>query len=162
MDGVLTSVVAISGTLAGSSLTYLFGLMATRRTERVAREERLRQERISAYVAFAGAMTDLRQSVVAKWFLKQRDDEEKKRAAYTESDKRGAAADHARLRMQMLTDDAELLHLADVAFGPIKELHDSPDVTTLRKHEEHSQAVLSAFIQAAGQQVRALPGRVMP
>ncbi|GLY42431.1 hypothetical protein Amsp01_084540 [Amycolatopsis sp. NBRC 101858] len=159
MDGVLTGVIAISGTLAGSSLTYLFGLLATRRTERVAREERLRQERISAYVAFAGAMTELRQSVIAKWFLKQRDDEEKKRAAYTESDKRGAAADHARLRMQMLTDDAELLRLADVTFEPIKELHDSPDVATLRKHEEHSQAVLSAFIQAAGQQVRALPGR---
>ncbi|WP_284741165.1 hypothetical protein [Amycolatopsis sp. RTGN1] len=168
MDGVLTGVIAISGTLAGSSLTYLFGLLATRRTERVAREERLRQERISAYVAFAGAMTELRQSVIAKWFLKQRDDEEKKRAAYTESDKRGAAADHARLRMQMLTDDAELLRLtddaellrlADVAFRPIKDLHDSPDVTTLREHEEHSQEVLSAFIQAAGRQVRALPGR---
>ncbi|WP_199750000.1 hypothetical protein [Amycolatopsis sp. WAC 04169] len=37
--------------------------------------------------------------MIAKWFLKQRsapDDE--LRAAHTESDKRGAAADHARLR----------------------------------------------------------------
>lgn len=154
MDGVLTTVIAISGTLAGSSLTYLFGLLSSRRTERVARDERLRQERINAYVAFAGAMTELRQAVIAKWFLKQRDDEEKKRAAYTESDKRGAAADHARLRVQMLTDDAELRRLADAAFEPIGGLHDAPDLTALREQEELSQATLSAFIEAAGRRVR--------
>ncbi|MEV7550182.1 hypothetical protein AB0N89_11205 [Amycolatopsis sp. NPDC089917] len=66
MNGVLTTVVAISGTLAGSTLTYPLGLLNTRRTERTARDERLRQERISAYVAFAEAMTDLRQGVIAK------------------------------------------------------------------------------------------------
>ncbi|MFB9687099.1 hypothetical protein [Amycolatopsis plumensis] len=154
MDGVLTSVIAISGTLAGSSFTYLFGLLNSRRTERVARDERLRQERINAYVAFAGAMTELRQAVITTWFIKQRGDEEKKRAAYTESDKRGAAADHTRLRVQMLTEDAELLRLADAAFEPINGLHDAPDLTTLRKYEEQSQAILSAFIEAAGRLVR--------
>lgn len=157
MNGVLTSVVAISGTLAGSTLTYLLGLLNTRRTERAARDERFRQERITAYVAFAETMTELRQAVIAKWFLKQRGaPDEDARAAHTESDKRGATADHARLRIQMLTDDSELLRLVDATFEPIGALHRAPDLVALKQHEEHSQETLSAFIRTAGRQVRYL------
>lgn len=106
-------------------------------------------------VAFAGAMTELRQAVITKWFLKQRQaPEEDKHAAHTESDKRGAAADHARLRVQMLTDDIELLRLVDAAFKPIGAMHQAPDLAALKQHEEHSQTTLSAFIQSAGRQVR--------
>ncbi|MFJ4100600.1 hypothetical protein [Amycolatopsis japonica] len=158
MNGVLTSVVAISGTLAGSTLTYLLGLLNTRRTERTARDERLRQERIAAYVAFAEAMTELRQGVIAKWFLKQRSaPDEEMRAAHTESDKRGATADHARLRIQMLTDDSEILRLIDATFEPIEALHRAPDLAAVKQHEERSQETLSVFIRTAGRQVRGLP-----
>ena len=154
MNGVLTSVVAIFGTLAGSALTYLFGLLNARRTERAARDERLRQERINAYTAFVGAMTELRQVVTERWFLRQRGESELARAAYTEADRRGAAADHCRFRVRMLTDDAELLRLADAAFEPIDALRQAADLTALQSHEAASQAVLSEFIRAAGQLLR--------
>lgn len=119
MNGVLTSIIAVCGTLAGSSLTYLFARLTARRTEKTAREERLRQERIAAYAAFAGAMTALRQKVVSLWLLRQGNpDVADIRAGYAEADQCGAAADHARFAVRLLTEDAELLLLADAAFAP--------------------------------------------
>ncbi|WP_245192874.1 hypothetical protein [Amycolatopsis alba] len=106
-------------------------------------------------MAFAEAMTELRQGVVAKWFLKERDaPDEEMRAGYTESDKRGATADHARLRIRMLTEDPELLRLVDATFEPIGALHRAPDLATVKQLEKRSQETLTAFIQAAGRQVR--------
>jgi len=155
MDGLLTSVIAVAGTLAGSSLTYLFGRLTARRAELVARDERLRQERIAAYTAFAGAMTDLRQAVISRWLTQQQaPDGPDTRAAWTEADKRGAAADHARLRVRILTQDTELLRLADAAFEPISALNTATDRAELSGHEDRGQEILTAFIEAAGRQLR--------
>src|SRR4051812_19247415 len=93
VDSVLTSLIAVIGTLAGSSLTYLFGRLTARRTERIARDERLRQERVAAYAAFVGSMTELRQALISLWFLKRESPSaQEAQAAYVEADKRGAAA----------------------------------------------------------------------
>ena len=155
VDGWLTSVIAVGGTLTGSSLTYLFGRLTARRTERVARDERLRQERIAAFAAFAGALTDLRQAVITLWFTPARDrGGPDAHAAHTEADRRGAAADHARFAVQLLTEDAELLRLADAAFDPIAAIREAGDLTEVKAHEDHAQQVLTAFVLAAGRQVR--------
>lgn len=151
MNGLFTSIIAVAGTLAGSGLTYLFGRLTARRSERVARDERLRQERIAAYTAFAGALTDLRQAVITRWLTEQSDQDAK--AAWTEADRRGAAADHARFTVQLLTDDAELLRLADAAFEPISALGEATDRAELRQHEDRGQEILTAFIQTARRQL---------
>ena len=155
MNSVLTSLIAVAGTLAGSSLTYLFGRLTARRTERVARDERLRQDRIAAYAGFVGAMTELRQAVISLWFLtRDRPDAPDVRDAQREADKRGAAAHHARFSVQLLTDDAELLELADSVFGPVDALVDAEGRAELRTLEDRSEEMLAAFIRAAGSQVR--------
>ncbi|MET8998304.1 hypothetical protein [Amycolatopsis sp. NPDC004169] len=155
MNGVLTSIIAVCGTLAGSSLTYLFARLTARRTEKTACEERLRQERIAAYAAFAGAMTELRQKVISLGLLRQRDpDGAETRAAYTEADRSGAAADHARFAVRLLTDDAELLRLADAAFEPIGAIREAADRAELRELEDRSQEILTAFVEAAGRRLR--------
>ncbi|OLF10857.1 hypothetical protein [Actinophytocola xanthii] len=154
MDGLLTSIIAVVGTLSGSGLTYLFGRLTARRAEQVARDERLRQERIAAYAAFAGAMTELRQAVITRWFAQQRDpDGQDTRAAWIEADKRGAAADHARFQVQLLTDDAELLRLADTAFEPITAVDEAAERSQLRMCEDRSQEILTAFIRTASRQL---------
>lgn len=152
MNGVLTSLIAVGGTLAGSALTYLFARLTARRTEEAAREERLRQERITAYAAFAGAMTALRQKVIALWFLQHEGADT--RAAHTEADQCGAAADHARFEVRLLTEDAELRGLADAAFGPIAAIGKAADRAELADHETRGQEVLTAFVEAAGRQLR--------
>ncbi|WHT22674.1 hypothetical protein N8J89_16890 [Crossiella sp. CA-258035] len=155
MNSVLTSLIAVGGTLAGASLTYLFGRLAARRAEWVAREERLRQDRIAAYATFVGAVTELRQALISLWFLKRGEPADPEvRAAYTEADQRGAAARHARFRVQLLTDDPELLQLADAVFKPVDVLADAANRGELAVLEERSEEVLAAFIQLAGKQVR--------
>lgn len=155
MNSVLTSLIAVVGTLTGSSLTYLFGRLTARRTERVARDERLRQDRIAAYAGFVGAMTELRQAVISLWFLKRdRPDAPEVWDAQREADKRGADAHHTRFSVQLLTDDAALLELADSVFAPVDALVDAAGRDELRALEERSEELLAAFIRAAGPHVR--------
>lgn len=155
MNSVLASVIAVAGTLAGSSLTYLFGRLTARRTERAARDERLRLDRITAYAAFVGAMTELRQALISLWFLKrEKPDAPEVRDSHTEADKRGAAAHHARFSVQLLTDDAELLQLVDAVFEPVDALVDAADRAELKALEDRSEEMLATFIQAAGRHVR--------
>jgi len=148
----VNSIIAVCGTLAGSALTYLFARLTARRTEKAAREERLRQERIAAYTAFAGAMTALRQKVIALWFLQHEDADT--RAAHTEADQCGAASDHARFEVRLLTEDAGILRLADAAFDPIAAIGPAVDRAELERHEARSQEILTAFVEAAGRQLR--------
>jgi hypothetical protein len=155
VDGWLTSVIAVGGTLTGSSLTYLFGRLTARRAERLAREERLRQERIAAFAAFAGALTELRQAVISLCFTLWRDpDGPDAKAAHTEADRRGAAADHARFTLVLLLEDAELLRLADAALDAVGAIRDAGDLPEVKAQEARSQGALTAFVQAAGRQVR--------
>ena len=155
MNGVLTSVIAVVGTLSGASLTFQFARLTARRTEQVARAERLRQERITAYTDFAGAMTELRQALIALWFLQHKDPPDPGTwAAHTEADRLGAAADHARFKVRLLTGDRELLDLADAAFEPIGDLTGTADRAALRECEDRSQEILTRFIATASRQIR--------
>ncbi|MEV7550181.1 hypothetical protein AB0N89_11200 [Amycolatopsis sp. NPDC089917] len=54
----------------------------------------------------------------------------------------------------MLTEDPELLGLVDATFEPIGALHRAPELATVKQLEKRSQETLTAFIQAAGRQVR--------
>lgn len=68
MDAVMTSLIAVAGTLLGSLLTYLFQRRTALRTEAAARSERLRQDQLAACAGFAGAITELKRAVMASWF----------------------------------------------------------------------------------------------
>lgn len=152
---VFTSLIAVGGTLAGAGLTFLFGQFSVRRAERVARAERLRQELIAAFVGYAGAMADLRQAVISRWLSQRRDpDGPDTGAAWVEADRRGAAADQARFTLRLLTEDRELLALADAAFAPIGALGDAADLAELKTHEVRCQELLTEFVRVAGRQVR--------
>lgn len=110
---------------------------------------------MAAYAVFAGAMTGLRQAVISRWLLHQRDPNgSETRAAWAEADRRGAAADHARFTVRLLTDDDELLHLADAAFEPISALGDAADLAELKTREIRCQELLTEFVRVAGHQVR--------
>ncbi len=156
MQGLLASVLAVVGTLLASTVTYVFQRVNAGRAERFARDERLRQERIATYSGFAGAITELRQGVISLWFVRHRDDAAHPElyAARAASDRLGAAADHARFRVQLLAENPDLLALADAAFEPIGAIHHGADRAALVEHENRCQDLLKAFITAAGAQVR--------
>ncbi|GAA4520517.1 hypothetical protein GCM10023191_097580 [Actinoallomurus oryzae] len=67
MQGVLTGLFAVVGTLVGSVVTYLLQRRSAEHAERSAREQRLWQERLQAYSAFAEATIEFRRSQYDRW-----------------------------------------------------------------------------------------------
>ena len=155
MDVLFASIIAVAGTLLGSTTTYVFQRLSAGHAEAFARDEQLRQERLAAYSAFAGAITELRQGVVAVWFRQHRDhpDPEGLYAQRVEADRRGAAADHARFRVQMLARDHDLVRLAGAVREPIDAIYEAADLPELKEHEKRCHELVKAFIAAAGDQV---------
>jgi hypothetical protein len=155
VDALPASLIAVAGTLLGSIVSYVFQRRTSEHAEWLARHERLRQERIAAYSAFAGAITDLRRGVINRWFRKQEDPEGYEAlAALKESDRLGAAANHARFRVQLVAQDPELVALADAVFEPIGAAARAADQAELVEHESRCQQKLKEFITAAGVQVQ--------
>lgn len=157
MEAVLASMIAVAGTLLGSTVTYVFQHLGARRAERIARQERLWRERMTVYSEFAGAATELLRANISLWFLLQRRDqfdEKSRRDAYTEADRRGAAANHARFRVQMIASDPSLVARADATFGPMDALRDAADRDELAGHEQRCRSLIEDFVTAARAEVR--------
>ena len=76
MNAVLVSLVAVAGTLLGSLSTYLFQRRIAMHAEAVARNERLRQDRLAACGTFAAAITDVKRAVITAWSRRNDHDEE--------------------------------------------------------------------------------------
>jgi hypothetical protein len=153
----LASMIAVAGTLLGSTIAYVFQRSNTARAESFARDERLRQERIAAYSAYAGAITELRRGVITLWFIRHRHGDSSNadvRDARIESDRLGASAAHARFRVQLLAGDADLVALADAAAAPVNAIAAAADRPELVEREDRSDEALRAFITAAGIQIR--------
>ncbi|BBH71813.1 hypothetical protein ACTI_84980 [Actinoplanes sp. OR16] len=155
MAGWVGSVIAVAGTLLGATLAYLFQRANALRSEVFTRDERLRQERMAAYSGFAGAMASLRQGVVSLWLVKQRmKDGPELLAAYTEADRLGALANHARLRAQLVAGDARIVAVAGAAFHPIDAISQAPDREKLVSHEKKLLELLDEFISVARDEIQ--------
>ncbi|MER7751695.1 hypothetical protein [Kitasatospora sp. NPDC097643] len=153
MSAVLGSLIAVLGTLLGSFSTHLFQQRAAARTEAVAREELLRQERLAAYSGFAAAVTELKRAVVTGWL--RRSDPAAFDLALAEADRLGAVAETARFRLQLVSGRPE--PLADAAFACVGALRDAVDLAELRAREAEFEAAVAAFIAAAAASLRAGP-----
>jgi hypothetical protein len=148
MSAVLVSLIAVAGTLLGSLSTYLFQRRTAIHTERVAREERLRQDRLAACGTFAAAITEVKRAVITAWFRREERDDEW-RAAMTEADRMGAAAEAAHLRLSLLTDDADLHRSAEAVSAQIAVLRAATNKAELEDRETALVTAREAFIAAA-------------
>jgi hypothetical protein len=148
MSAVLVSLIAVAGTLLGSLSTYLFQRRTAIHSERVARDERLRQDRLAACGAFAAAITEVKRAAITAWFRRNdRDDEW--RAAMTEADRMGAAAEAAHLRLSLLTDDAELHQAANAVSARIAALRTADNKADLEDREAEFTTAREIFIASA-------------
>ncbi|MEV0227216.1 hypothetical protein [Streptomyces sp. NPDC050704] len=155
MEVVLASLIAVAGTLLGSIITFIFQRRSSVQAEAFARSLQLRQERLTAYSAYAGAVTALKQGIVALWFHQQEDaDSPETRRAFTECDQLGAATENARFRVRLLAEDAMLVTLAASAFDAIGPIRRASTRTELTEREQELQDALNAFITAAAVQLR--------
>jgi len=154
VEVLVASLIAVVGTLLGSATTYYFQRQTVERAERFARQERLRQERMVVYGAFAGAVTDHRRAVVNLWFRRGAGPHDPGyRAAREECDRLGAALDHARFQVQLIADDAELVALAARAHVPTNAILNAVDRDEVKTYENQSRDAVGSFITAASVQI---------
>src|SRR4051812_14137480 len=155
MANIMTSLIAILGTLLGATATYVFQMRAARQARQSAREERLWQERVAAYSAFAGALTDFRKSQNDRWHRKREDPQS---AAYTaardESYRQRANATAALFRLRLVTTNQKLDEMASLALQLTEEIHEATDEQDRTDRGRKARRALLDFAQAAAVQVQ--------
>ncbi|MFD8504282.1 hypothetical protein ACFV2L_16375 [Streptomyces sp. NPDC059687] len=123
MESLIASAIAVLGTLLGSGITLAFQQRTTDRSQQFTRREKLRQERLDAYSAYAGALVNYRRCLVHLWFCEheQPPPEDPDAVRIRAYDLRSSAQE-ALFRVQMLTDDGRLSRTAEDVLADITEL----------------------------------------
>ncbi|MET9962296.1 hypothetical protein ABZ128_25100 [Streptomyces sp. NPDC006326] len=163
MDTVLAGVVAVVGTVVGAWSSYLFQRRGAERAEAVSRQERIRQEQLTAYSAYAGAVTELKRAVITLWFRRRRTPRDGDlAAAQVECDRLGAAAEAAAFRLRLVVGGgdgvgkgggAPLSPLMDAVSARLGELGEAEDRQALRAVEARFEAAVGAFLEAAARRL---------
>ncbi|MEU3995618.1 hypothetical protein AB0E76_07315 [Streptomyces fungicidicus] len=123
METIIASAIAVLGTLLGSGITLAFQHRTTDRSHQFTRREKLRQERLDAYSAYAGALINYRRCLVHLWFCEheQPPPEDADTVRIRAYDLRSNAQE-ALFRVQMLTDDETLSRTAEEVLADITAL----------------------------------------
>ncbi|OEJ27397.1 hypothetical protein AR457_25995 [Streptomyces agglomeratus] len=150
-----TALIAVIGTLLGSVATHLFQRQAADRTAALARAEQLRQERISAYSAFAGALVDYRRAQNDRWHRKaEAPDSADAKNSRLDSYPLRSSARQALIRVQLVCADREAVRLAQDALEFTHSMHGAADEPERARRSEQAKEALDGFIDAAAPSVR--------
>ncbi|MFG3013084.1 hypothetical protein ACGFZB_21970 [Streptomyces cinerochromogenes] len=123
MESIIASAIAVLGTLLGSGITLAFQQRTTDRSHQFSRREKLRQERLDAYSAYAGALVNYRRCLVHLWFCeREQPPPEDPDAVRIRAYDLRSNAQEALFRVQMLTDDARLSRTAEDVLADITQL----------------------------------------
>ena len=150
----MTSVVAVVGTLLGSLATHYFQRRNRADAERFARNERLRQERVSAYTTFGGALVSLRRAHMDRWFAAH--DERKSvdpESLRYETYRLRTAALEALFRVQLVTESKELLDLGQRAIDNVDRLVLNLSEDEFKSVRDTSRTDIFSFVDAARKHV---------
>ncbi|MEV4391089.1 hypothetical protein [Nonomuraea sp. NPDC049607] len=150
MEAVAASIVAILGTLLGAALNHLLGARTANRAEGLARTERLRAERIDAYCTLAGSLTNYRRGQMDLWFARQESPEQSSWIELRREEQRlRSAALEALYRMELLTDDEQLIAKGWDALGAVDRMNDLESRDELDRQRAASRALITDFIRAS-------------
>ncbi|KUL53953.1 hypothetical protein [Streptomyces sp. NRRL S-1521] len=152
MEAVAASVIAVLGTLLGAGVTHSFQRRTVERTEAFTRSERLRQERIDAYCAYAGALVNYRRILVDRWFSRMEDREEQEEIRFRSYEMRSEAQE-ALFRVQLLAGDEELVRLAGETLEQVATVHTSADREELAERRRVTRDAVNHFVATAKRHV---------
>ena len=152
---MVSAVVAVAGTLLGSTATYLFQRNTTDRQERIARAERYRYERLAVYTEFAAAVTDLRRAAYDRWHRHQEEPQgSASTAARDEYYRLYTEARNAQIKLNLLTDDQKLVQLAQQAVERATEIKDANAEPERAERGDIAKQALDAFVTTASTRLR--------
>jgi len=160
MQGAITAVIAVAGTLLGSALTYLFQCRNSQQAEAFSFQQQLRSERVIVYSDFAKAVPASRRGQDNWWF--RRNEDPYGRAAFDaqmEAYNLGSGALHALFRVQLVADSHELVGAARHAHHVTSELHRASTATELGERAHEAEEALEHFIVLASRDVQRHPAR---
>ncbi|MFD7206280.1 hypothetical protein [Streptomyces sp. NPDC059893] len=150
MEAIIASAVAVLGTLLGSGITLIVQQRTTERGHRFTRDERLRQERLDAYSAYAGALVNYRRCLVHLWFClhEQPPPEDAEEVRIRGYDLRSSAQE-ALFRAQMLTDDATLSHAAAEVLARVTVLYKTDTRAELDARRTDTRDAIQQLVMTA-------------
>ncbi|MBC9717717.1 hypothetical protein H9Y04_34815 [Streptomyces sp. TRM66268-LWL] len=150
MEAIIASAVAVLGTLLGSGITLAVQRRTAVEGHAFARDERLRQERLNAYSAYAGTLVNYRRCLVHLWFCANdqpppEDADTVRIRAYGLR----SGAQEALFRAQMLTDDAGLVQSAEDVLDQITALTKAGTRTELDELRVSTRDAIRQLVMAA-------------
>ncbi|GAA0667776.1 hypothetical protein GCM10009535_54580 [Streptomyces thermocarboxydovorans] len=155
MNGVLSALIAVVGTLLGSVVTHLFQRKASARDQVFAAQQQLRADRMAVYSDFAGALTEFRRGQQDRW---HREGEDPAGSAFLEAPAeayrlRGLAL-HALFRVRLIASSRTLMDTAQHAYALTSAMHKAADRLELSSAGEQAREALEQFIELASSDVQ--------
>ncbi|GHH82861.1 hypothetical protein [Streptomyces capitiformicae] len=152
METIIASAIAVLGTLLGSGITLAFQQRTTDRGHEFTRREKLRQERLDAYSAYAGALINYRRCLVHLWFCEheQPPPEDPDAVRIRAYDLRSHAQE-ALFRVQMLTEDGPLARTAETVLADVTALTKTETRTQLDERRVQTRDAISRLVNSAKQ-----------
>lgn len=152
METIIASGIAVLGTLLGSGITLAFQQRTADRSHEFTRQEKLRQERLDAYSAYAGALVNYRRCLVHLWFCEheQPPPEDPDTVRIRAYDLRSNAQE-ALFRVQMLTEDEPLSQAAEEVLTNVTALSKIDSRTELDDARARTRDDIGRLVRAAKQ-----------
>ncbi|MFC9507845.1 hypothetical protein [Streptomyces sp. NPDC057002] len=150
MQTIIASAIAVLGTLLGSGLTLAFQQRTTDKGHQFTRHERLRQERLDAYSAYAGALINYRRCLVHLWFCEhEQPPHEDPGVVRVRAYDLRSSAQEALFRVQMLTDDEALSEAAEAVLAEVTALPKTDSRTELDQRRVKTRDDISRLVTAS-------------
>ncbi|KQX53127.1 MULTISPECIES: hypothetical protein [unclassified Streptomyces] len=154
MEAIIASAMAVVGTLLGSGITLAFQRRTAERGHLLARDEKLRQERLDAYTAYAGALVNYRRCLVHLWFcLRESPPHEDPDVVRIRAYDLRSVAQEALFRLQMLTSDEGLGRSGEALLEDITMLQRVSDRRALEECRVRTRDGISELVRAAKQRL---------
>ncbi|MEU7857846.1 hypothetical protein [Nonomuraea sp. NPDC049141] len=156
MQAIFTACIAVAGTLLGSLATYIFQSRTAGRAQNFARAEQFRQERLTAYSTFAGAVLDLRSKQGARWGAKRRLPSDP--VSYAEAKAAQVlsrtTAWQSLYRVRLVADGKDVTQLATAAMDLAADIDKIQTLDELDGRMAEVRNAVERFIDEASKQVR--------
>lgn len=152
-----TAVIAVLGTLLGAVVSGLFQHLAAGRTEKVARTEQLRRDRLEAVTALATAISDHRAAMWARGdAVLKNDPADRARDLKTRSHATRSAVTRPLIALRLHITDPAVRQAADAMVAATYAMRDAYATTDdLTQARETALVAHDQFVDAAAQYLHA-------
>lgn len=154
VESLLTSLVAVVGTLLGVAASQVVQLRTAARSEKFQRAERLRQDRMAAVKSLAQALHEYRRGQGERWHHGRREwDGPEAVAARMESYRLGGAAREALSQAVLLFNEGDVRG-ARAAFELASGMHLAEDLAQLNEWDAAVREAIDSYLTEIAQHVQ--------